>query len=136
LLKKKFTGKSSEEVFDMNEDDTRKAKREKIFFKVDIYDLQDEDLKTVIQGYIIDISLMGALIYTDLSRLLDQNVLLVFEVPWLRETFQIKAKVIRCDVSEKGIRSGVEFFDMSKNSIETLEKLIEFIEKKDFSTLI
>ncbi len=120
----------------MNEGDPRKAKREKIFFKVTIYDLEDEDLKTIIQGYIIDISLIGALIYTDLSRLLGKDVLLVFDVPWLSETFELKAKVIRCDVSEKGMRSGVELFDMSKDSIENLEKLIEFIEKKDFSSLI
>jgi hypothetical protein len=120
----------------MSERDLRKAKREKIFSKVDIFDLKQEDKKYKIEGYIIDISTDGALIFVDLSHLLDQDVLISFEVPWLSESYRLKARVIRCDISDKGIRSGVQFIDVEESNIQPLKKLIEFIERGDFGYLI
>lgn len=120
----------------MKEKDLRDARREKIFIQVDVYDLQQESLKHSIRGYILDISTKGALIFADLSHLMSRAVLLDFEVPWINETFRLKAKVVRFDTSEKGIKSGVQFYKMSEADRTTLEKLVEFIEKGDFSSII
>lgn len=120
----------------MREQDLRKAKREKIFSKVDIFDLKQDDNKYKIEGYIINISTSGALIFGNLSHLLDQDVLINFEVPWLKESYRLKARVIRCDISDKGIRSGVQFIDVEESDIQPLQKLVEFIERGDFDYLI
>ncbi len=120
----------------MKKQDLRHAKREKIFLQVEIFDLEQQELKHSISGYILDISVKGALIFANLSHLIDQEVLLTFEVPWINETFRLKAKVIRSDISEKGIRSGVQFLEISEADITTLKNMIQFIERGDFNNII
>jgi hypothetical protein len=121
----------------MEEQGMRFAKREKIFFPVEVSDLgQTDEKRHVIKGYIIDISRTGALLYPGFSHLLDHDILICFKVSWLVEDFRLKARVVRCDVSSVGISCGVKFFDLSEDNIQAIEKLIRFVEKRNFQDIL
>ncbi len=121
----------------MKEQGVRFTKREKIFFPIEVYGLeQTGERQNVIRGYIIDISATGALLYAGLSHLLDHDILICFKVSWLVETFRLKARIVRSDVSAVGISFGVKFFDLSEDNIQAIEKLTRFVEKKSFQDIL
>jgi len=114
----------------------RKDGRKKVFIQAYIYDLHQKVRRVAVRGYILDISMTGALILADLTHLIEKDVLLVFRVPWLKGTFNLKARVLRCEASKDGVRSGVQFFDLSNSNLIDLEKMIRSIERGEFFEML
>jgi c-di-GMP-binding flagellar brake protein YcgR len=102
----------------------RETERKKIFLRGTFFDLQDRQNDRSWEGYILDISDSGCLMWGDFVHLVDRDILLTFRIPWTGETIQAKARVVRCEVTDKGIRSGLRFIDVDP---ETQQRLHEFI---------
>ena len=104
--------------------DLRSGDRKKIFIRGEFLDLGDSDGRRSWEGYILDISDSGCLIWGDFVHLMDKDVLLSFQIPWSGESIQTKARVMRCEVTEKGIRSGLMFIDMTPDTHRRLQEFI------------
>jgi len=64
------------------------------------------------EGYILDISSSGCLLWDDFIHIMDHDILLTFEVPWLGKRMKVKARIVRSDIVDTGICSGMQFIDM------------------------
>jgi hypothetical protein len=102
----------------------RESERKRIFLRGTFFDLDDRQNERSWEGYILDISDSGCLMWGDFVHLVDRDILLTFRIPWTGEKIQVKARVLRCEVTEKGIRSGLRFIDVEP---ETHHRLDEFI---------
>lgn len=116
--------------------DYRKEGRKKVFIQTEVYGLTHQLERIPVRGYILDISMTGALILADLTRFLERDVSIVFRVPWLMKTFKLKGRVIRCDASAEGVRCGVQFLDLTDSASVDLERLIRSIERGEFLTQV
>ncbi len=102
----------------------RESERKKIFVRGTFLDLQDRKADRSWEGYILDISDTGCLMWGDFIHLVDRDILLSFRVPWSGQKIQTKARVVRCEVTDKGIRSGLQFLDLDSETEKALRGFI------------
>ncbi len=107
----------------------RASDRKKIFIKGTFLDLQNRAPDRSCEGYILDISESGCLMWGDFVHLVDRDILLTFRVPWTGEQIQAKARVIRCEVTDKGIRSGLKFIEVKPEAEHRLRDFIETLKE-------
>jgi c-di-GMP-binding flagellar brake protein YcgR len=122
------------EVFE--EYNLRASSRKKIFLRGRFIDSQHGHPDPSNEGYILDISDSGCLMWGDFVHLVDKEILLSFRVPWTGERIDAKARVVRCEVTEKGIRSGLQFVDLDLEAQEHLRKFISSLKDEEIHHLI
>lgn len=114
----------------------RESDRKKVFFKGTFLDLRDKKRDRSWEGYILDISDSGCLMWGDFVHLVDRDVLLNFRVPWTGENISAKARVIRCEVTEKGMRSGLKFIDVDDETRKRLQELLKSLEEQGLKNIV
>jgi len=114
----------------------RESDRKKVFLKGTFLDLRDRKPDRSWEGYILDISDSGCLMWGDFVHLVDRDVLLSFRVPWTGENIRAKARVIRCEVTEKGIRSGLKFIELDEETRCRLQGLLKSLEDQGLKTIV
>jgi hypothetical protein len=110
----------------MENGERRDSAREKILMPVNIL-FANGGGKTLLEGFILDISASGCLILADLSYFVDRNVHLTFRMPWTDQEVQARAKVIRCSASRTGIQSGLQFSQLFPEARMRLLELINWL---------
>jgi|Deesub1362B_J571_1020462.scaffolds.fasta_scaffold04375_5 c-di-GMP-binding flagellar brake protein YcgR len=120
----------------IEEMEVRGSQRKKIFIRGRFLDLRDRTGRRSWEGYILDISDTGCLMWGDFVHLVDQDILLSFQVPWTGEKIQAKARVVRCEVTEKGIRSGLKFMDLTPETHRRLQKFIGSLKEDEISRMV
>lgn len=108
----------------------RRSERKKVFLKGIFLDLKEKRPDRTWEGYILDISDTGCLMWGDFVHLVDREVLLNFTVPWTRRNIQAKARVVRCEVTEKGMKSGLQFLDLDEDTKKGLQELLQALEER------
>ncbi len=114
----------------------RKSERKKVFLRGTFLDLRERKPDRAWEGYILDISDSGCLMWGDFVHLVDREVLLSFRVPWTGQDVSAKARVVRCEVTEKGIRSGLKFVDLDDETRSRLKELLKSLEGKGLKAMI
>lgn len=114
----------------------RESDRKKVFLKGTFLDLRDRKPDRSWEGYILNISDSGCLMWGDFVHLVDHEVLLNFRIPWTGEVICAKAKVIRCEVTEKGVRSGLKFIDLDDEARQRLQGLLKSLEDQGLKTMV
>lgn len=114
----------------------RESDRKKVFLKGTFLDLRDRKPDRSWEGYILDISDSGCLMWGDFVHLVDRDVLLNFRIPWTGENIRAKARVIRCEVTEKGMRSGLKFIDLDDETRSRLQSLLKSLEDQGLKTIV
>jgi c-di-GMP-binding flagellar brake protein YcgR len=102
----------------------RRDERSMVFVPVELYPDSTHHKKLPWTGYILDISSSGCQILGDLTAYVDRNVCLSFRIPWTGANIQARARVVRCEATEKEIRSGLKFIDLDPNNQDQLSALI------------
>lgn len=121
----------------VEEIDFRESDRKKVFLRGAFLDLKERKPDRAWEGYILDISETGCLMWGEFVHLVDRDVLLSFRIPWTGELIKAKARVVRCEVTDRGVRSGLKFLDMDEATREKLKAFMEILEgKKDVAKLI
>jgi hypothetical protein len=113
----------------------RESERKKIFIRATFLDSQDRQGEHSWEGYILDISDSGCLMWGDFVHLVDRDIFLSFRVPWTGEKIQVKARVVRCEVTEQGIQSGIQFVDVNAETQERLNQFIKSLENDRISRI-
>jgi len=114
----------------------RTSERKKIFIRGSFLDLQERGKKRQWEGYILDISDSGCLMWGDFVHLVDKDILLSFTIPWTGERIQAKARVVRCEVTDKGIRSGLKFIDVDPETHKRLMGFISTLREDELSKIV
>lgn len=114
----------------------RESHRKKVFLRGSFLDLRDRGYRRSWEGYILDLSDSGCLMWGDFVHVVDKDILLSFKVPWTGEKIQAKARVVRCEVTDKGIRSGLKFMELDEHTRSRLKALLESLEEKRISSIV
>jgi c-di-GMP-binding flagellar brake protein YcgR len=114
----------------------RESARKKIFIRATFLDPQDRQGDHSWEGYILDISDTGCLMWGDFVHLVDRDILLTFRIPWTGERIQVKARVVRCEVTDQGIQSGLKFVDVGEKTQERLNQFIASLENHRISRMV
>lgn len=114
----------------------RTSERKKIFIRGSFLDLQDRGGRRHWEGYILDISDSGCLMWGDFVHLVDKDILLSFTIPWTGEKIQAKARVVRCEVTDKGIRSGLKFIDLDPETHKRLMGFVSTLKEEELSKIV
>ena len=114
----------------------RESDRKKVFLRGSFLDLRDKKSDRSWEGYILNISDSGCLMWGDFVHLVDRDVLLSFRVPWTGEKIQAKARVVRCEVTDKGIRSGLKFIDVDPDTQARLNGLLKSLEEQGRTNIV
>lgn len=120
----------------VEEIDRRGSERKKIFIRGTYLDLLNHKGRRSWEGYILDISDSGCLMWGDFVHLVDREIMLSFQVPWTGEKIQAKARVMRCEVTDKGILSGLKFTAMDSENRGRLDGLISSLKDDQLSRLV
>jgi c-di-GMP-binding flagellar brake protein YcgR len=121
----------------VEEIDLRGSERKKVFLRGAFLDLKERRSDRAWEGYILDISETGCLMWGEFVHLVDRDVLLSFRIPWTGELIKAKAKVVRCEVTDKGVRSGLKFLEMDESTKEKIKAFMKVLdERTDVAKLI
>jgi hypothetical protein len=90
----------------------RRSERKKTFIRGQFAYLRKNGRRHSGDGYILDLSDSGCLMWDDFVHIMDRHVLLRFHVPWNGAKVQAKAQVVRSDVTHNGLCSGLKFIDL------------------------
>ena len=108
----------------------RESERKKVFLRGAFLDLKERKSDRAWEGYILDISETGCLMWGEFVHLVDRDVLLSFRIPLTGELIKAKAKVVRCEVTDKGVRSGLKFLDMDESTREKIKAFMKVLEER------
>jgi c-di-GMP-binding flagellar brake protein YcgR len=114
----------------------REGERKKVFLRATTSDLKTRGRQWSNEGYILDISRSGCLMWGDFGHLVDQSIHLTFTVPWSGSEIGIPAKVVRCEATEEGFRAGVQFVDLDPKKTAELEDFVKFLNESMINRLI
>lgn len=114
----------------------RESDRKKVFLRGTFLDLKDSKRDRSWEGYILDISDSGCLMWGDFVHLVDRDVLLNFRIPWTGENIRAKARVVRCEVTDKGMRSGLKFIDLDEGTRSRLRTLLKSLEGQEIKSIV
>jgi c-di-GMP-binding flagellar brake protein YcgR len=124
----------SPESFD--EIERRAEERKKLFIRTRFLEGPRFTERRSWEGYILDISHSGCLILGESTFLVGQSLFLSFSIPWSGEVIQSDAQVVRSEVTEKGIRSGVKFMALTADNQERLDQFIRSLNTEELSQMV
>jgi hypothetical protein len=109
-----------------------RSERKKVLFQGTCQEMDAQKKNRCWDCYILDISRSGCLILGDLSFLSDRTIVpLDFKIPWTGEHLEALTRVVRSEVTDRGIQIGLEFVKLCPENTRRLNDLIKLLSNQD-----
>jgi hypothetical protein len=113
----------------------RARERRKVFLPAVFSDPMDLARSRVGEGFVLDLSETGCQVSSGIRLPDDRDLQMSFQVPWTKEKFLTKARIIRSELTTEGFRSGVRFLEMDGPTQERLKHLLEFLQMEHLQSV-
>jgi hypothetical protein len=113
----------------------RARERRKVFLPAVFSDPTDLARSRVGEGFVLDLSETGCQVSSGIRLPDNRDLQMSFQVPWTKEKFLTKARIIRSELTTEGFRSGVRFLEMDGPTQERLKQLLDFLQEEHLKSV-
>lgn len=108
----------------------RRDERKMVFIRGEFQKLHSNVPGPFKNGYLLNISESGCLMWSNAVEHLDQEVLLAFRIPWCGTAVRARARVVRCEVTDGGVKSGLEFVELRPEARMEIRQLLQSLDER------